>query len=57
MKTGKEVKVAIKQCEKAQTTDNPKLCPVWPGDGSLYCIDCTCRAAWRWILYGDPDHK
>jgi len=50
MKTSQEIKKAIKQCDKSQDKDDPKLCPVWPEDDYLYCIDCTCRTAWRWVL-------
>jgi len=50
MKTSQEIKKAIKQCDKAQDKDDPKLCPVWPEDDYLYCIDCTCRTEWRWVL-------
>ena len=57
MKTDKEIQQALGQCDKAQEKNDPKLCPVWPDDDSLYCHDCTCRAAWRWVLYGDPDQK
>lgn len=50
MKTKEEIEAAIEQCDKAQQEDNPKLCPVWPQDDSLYCVDCTCRYGWRWVL-------
>jgi hypothetical protein len=53
MKTETEIRNAIKACSKAQETDNPKLCPIWPKDDDLYCIDCTCRYAMRWVL-GEP---
>jgi hypothetical protein len=57
MKTEQEIKSAIKQCLKAMKKDDPKLCPVWPKNESLYCVDCTCRYAMRWILTGDPEDK
>ena len=53
MKTESEIRDAIKACSEAQKTDDPKLCPIWPGDETMYCIDCTCRYAMRWIL-GEP---
>jgi len=69
MKSAQEIKKALKDCDKAQDKDNPKLCPVWPKDDNLYCVDCTtfvgaaaqstasCRNALRWVLTGDPDSK
>lgn len=53
MKTESEIRAAMKACSKAQKTDNPKLCPIWPEEETLYCIDCTCRYAMRWVL-GEP---
>ena len=50
MKTGKEIRAAIKQCGQAQQKDDPSKCPLWPNDDTLYCIDCTARSAWRWVL-------
>ena len=50
MRTEKEIKIAMKQCSEARNKDDPKLCPVWPKDDYLYCVDCTCRHAWRWVL-------
>ncbi|MDO8641370.1 MAG: hypothetical protein Q7R33_07470 [Nitrosarchaeum sp.] len=55
MKTSREIKAAMDQCTKAQKADDAKLCPVWPKDNALYCHDCTCRNAWRWILGMDVD--
>jgi hypothetical protein len=45
-----EIKVAMKQCSKAMKKGDPKLCPLWPKDSSLYCHDCTACYAWRWVL-------
>ncbi|MDD5649989.1 MAG: hypothetical protein PHF86_06175 [Candidatus Nanoarchaeia archaeon] len=51
MKTKEQIEQAIAQCDVAQEKDDAKLCPVWPNDpNGLYCIDCTCRYAWRWVL-------
>ena len=50
MKKSKEIRDAIESCKKAQEKDNPKLCPIWPEDENLYCIDCTCRSALKWVL-------
>lgn len=50
MKTESEIRAAMDACSKAQETDNPKLCPVWTEEETLYCIDCTCRYAMRWVL-------
>lgn len=53
MKTESEIRAALKACSKAQETDDSKLCPIWPEEGTLYCIDCTCRYSMRWVL-GEP---
>jgi hypothetical protein len=50
MKTKEQIEEAIKQCDVAQKKGKANLCPVWPEDTNLYCVDCTCRYAWRWIL-------
>jgi len=50
VKGPKDIKIAMKQCSQAMKKDDPKLCPLWPKDNSLYCHDCTARYAWRWVL-------
>lgn len=50
MRSEEEVKKAIEQCESAQLNDDPKLCPMYDKDESLYCVDCTCRDAFNWFL-------
>jgi hypothetical protein len=50
MKTKEQIEEAIKQCDIAQQHDKASLCPIWPKDDSLYCVDCTCRYALRWVL-------
>lgn len=52
MKTEKEINTAITSCEKAQMEDSPKLCPIYPEESTLDCINCTCRDAWNWMLKG-----
>jgi hypothetical protein len=53
MKNEQEIKAAIKSCDEAQAANDPKQCPIWPDEPDLYCVDCTCRYAMRWILTGD----
>ena len=50
IKEPKDIRAAMKQCSQAMKKDDPKLCPLWPGDASLYCHDCTVRPGWRWVL-------
>ena len=50
MKNAHEVQEAIDACDKAQLANDPKLCPMYPEDKYLYCVDCTCRDALRWVL-------
>lgn len=55
MKTKEQIEQAISQCDKAQKENNPKLCPVWPKNENLYCVDCTCRYGFRWVLEIEED--
>ena len=50
MKTEQQIKNALELCGKAQEQDNSKMCPIWPKDEVLYCHDCTCRSALKWVL-------
>lgn len=50
MKTEQEIKSALICCETAQIENNSKLCPVYPEESILDCLNCTCRDAWNWVL-------
>jgi len=50
MKTKEQIEQAIAQCDVAQQQEKASLCPIWPKDKDLYCVDCTCRYALRWVL-------
>lgn len=50
MKSEQEIRNSLEQCEKAYQLDDSKMCPIWPEDKVLYCSDCTCMSALKWVL-------
>jgi len=50
MKNSQDITQALEKCVEAQKADDPKLCPIYPKDESLTCLDCTCRDAFKWVL-------
>ena len=52
MKSEEQIKKADRQCEAAQVTDDPRLCPIYSDDEPLDCLNCTCRDVFNWILKG-----
>jgi hypothetical protein len=50
MKNSQDILQALAKCVEAQKNDDPKLCPIYPEDESLTCLDCTCRDAFKWVL-------
>jgi hypothetical protein len=54
VKNSHEITQALEKCMEAQKADDPKLCPIYPKDESLTCLDCTCRDALKWVLEDEP---
>ena len=52
VRTSQEITQALARCTEAQRRDDPGLCPVYSGDTSLTCLECTCRDAFIWMLGG-----
>jgi hypothetical protein len=50
MKTEKDIRKALINCEKVRRSNKPKkkLCPLFPGEP--ICLDCTFPSTIEWLL-------